>query len=102
MADLKMRISELLKNIYIFKSADIDIISGRIDGLPKEALLKIIKILEEVKVKQDDFLRKMNSENPDFNKDLKAFFNVEYKKAIEGVSKTESDSAEEILTSLDI
>ena len=102
MKDLKTQIFGVLRSIYIFKGEEIDVVLGRLDSLPEEGLLKVLDILNEVKNKQDDFLRKMNLRDRDFNKKLKIFLKAEYKKATEGVTRMEQDSAEKILTNLDV
>ena len=102
MKNLKAQILAVLRSIYIFKGEEIDVVLERLDSLPEEGLLKVLDILNEVKGKQDDFLRKMNLRDKDFNKKLTVFLKAEYKKATEGVTKTEQDSAESILTNLDV
>jgi hypothetical protein len=102
MKNLKAQILGVLRSIYIFKGEEIDVVSGRLDSLPDEGLLKVLDILNEVKGKQDDFLRKMNLRDRDFNKKLKVFLKAEYKKATEGATKMEQDNAENILTNLDV
>lgn len=71
-------------------------ILARLDGLSEESLQKIQAILRKAKVKQDDFLAKINKKNPKFNYDLSFFLNNSFTNAANSETQKERSEADKL------
>ncbi len=97
---LKINIKKHLGRLYFLRSVHIQAIMKRLDSLPEEGLKQFLAVLEEGLLKQDEFLEKMNTLDPQFNAGLKQFLNKSYKDATTEVTEQEHEDAEKLLDQL--
>lgn len=66
-------IEEMIKNIYLIKSAEIDEFLSVIKDYNEAELDEIIKVLSEAKEKQDDLIGQLAKNDPNFIRTLDLF-----------------------------
>lgn len=94
-------ISGLFDRLYCFTSAEIDEYTKRIDSFPDEGLDKMISLLEQGKIQQDELISHRVTEDKNYVKDLGRFLNGSSKKIKDKWEKSESDKTEKILLQID-